>query len=501
MVDGETPRVVYMSARLASRPSTAPEAVTLTPAAASVLAIIHAGQGGLNVRGEPELVVTIGGTPELDAWAWRVVVVSPSHPLGNPRSVYVNAMTGQLVRIEDEVMSCGDVSGTAQGMGTPYSGHLPHIPGTNDPTPMPLPEMRITATTTGLSPYVVYTAEDGTYTLPLSGSGQSVSLDATFGHLISASGLNIFVVDAKSASPGDDTCDPTNPSALSDSAIATNPATNVALELPLSSPPPASEVEYHAAEVNAFVHGYRSKYYFFNRIIYEIPALDTKLRMVVNFPAFTQACRATVLSTCFEDGSYTFFFGRAGQFGGAGIACRNMAYSGIIAHEFGHFIDWALGISASGSFGEGFADTYAIMVNDRREQGRMYNENNDNLRDDPTGSGINCQWPINSSSPEICRCDGLSGGGNHNAGQLLSGIWLRILDGLRAEHGSTTGLARARTVHVAWCLLTVGTSTSSCSPASCATLVEVLEANPHAEDDDIIYAAFAAHSIYPTCGD
>lgn len=455
-------------------------------------------------------MVLLGNTPDDDAWAWRVPVQSAGRPFGDPRSININGRTGLFMRADDEFMNL-DVTGTVRGYATPYSGHLPHIPGTNDPVLTPLPEVRVSATIIGGGAPVVYTAANGTYTVTIGGSGQAVNVNATVGPLIAAAGLYVTIVDARDDTtfppPGLSSCVADPISALSASASVTNPASSVTLDLPYSATP-ATVAEYHTAQANAVIHAHRCRYYFVDRLYAEIPELEKHLRIIVNYQSYFGACGGAFLTTdCGSDGSWNIVLARSGQLLGAGLTCRNTSYSGIIAHEFGHYIHTALGFpngTVSQSFTEGFADAYAIMVNDRREIGRAIRDDESNLRDDPTDSTINCQYPITNGSPEICRCSGLTGGSPHNAGQLLSGIWLRMIDEFRGEYGGTNGLEYARNLHVRWALVTAALPTSSCSSATCATLNEVLLADDNdanlqngTPNDDLIYAAFDAHSISP----
>jgi hypothetical protein len=95
--------------------------------------------------------------------------------------------------------------------------------------------------------------------------------------------------------------------------------------------------------------------------------------------------------------------------------------------------------------------------------------------EDPTLPAISCQYPIpNLSGP--CSCD------FYEAGQVLSGIWLRIVDEFRDGYGTSDGMERARKLHVLWTLATSGgpSNPSDCNSAHPGTLTEVLLV----DDDD-----------------
>jgi hypothetical protein len=129
----------------------------------------------------------------------------------------------------------------------------------------------------------------------------------------------------------------------------------------------------------------------------------------------------------------------------------------------------------------------SIVLNDDPVSGRLHFGYTDHIRDDPRIA--NCQYPLDPYHP--CTCD------IHSAGQLLSGVWVRILEGLKDEHGEEEGLERARQLFVDWTLVTLG-GEDACNGAYTATAMEVeqvVEEETRDPDWDIVCDAFAEHSI------
>jgi hypothetical protein len=162
---------------------------------------------------------------------------------------------------------------------------------------------------------------------------------------------------------------------------------------------------------------------------------------------------------------------------------------------------------SSTSFGEGFADTLSQYSYDDPVIARDFMPNTHG-RNDPLED--NCQYPLPSGN---CTCE------VHDAGQLLSGIWQRILqdpestESFRELYGSSGGLEAARSLHVMWMFLTLGTDElcvndpyGRMQSATSAIGLEVLAA----DDDDgnlsngtphhsIVCSAFASHGLILEC--
>src|SRR6185436_3001671 len=150
--------------------------------------------------------------------------------------------------------------------------------------------------------------------------------------------------------------------------------------------------------------------------------------------------------------------------------CWNCASHSIVCHEFGHISLYMLGLGAvgNGGFHEGYADSFATMVNDDDVFARGQFMNGSSGREDPTGSSINCQYPISVHPTSECNCIDV-----HKAGQLLSGPWVRIRRAFKAQYGVVDGLERARALFGRWSFVTLG-GTSDCDAANPAILEEVL---------------------------
>ncbi len=135
-------------------------------------------------------------------------------------------------------------------------------------------------------------------------------------------------------------------------------------------------------------------------------------------------------------------------------------------------------------FDEGYADTYSYMLNDDRVFGRSLRLDGTNERNDPTI--VNLQYPIPLGGPTCAA---------HQAGQLLSGPWVRIMDSFKANYGDVAGLARARELFGRWTLVTMGGEPlPSCQSAYGGTVQEVLSVSK-GDQKPLVCAAFAFHGI------
>jgi hypothetical protein len=149
-------------------------------------------------------------------------------------------------------------------------------------------------------------------------------------------------------------------------------------------------------------------------------------------------------------------------------------------------------------FDEGYGDTYSFMVNDNSVFGPSQFINGDNMRDDPTSSNVNCQYPLTYSGNQTLVCNCSEG---HLSGPLLSGPWVRIKTALKSYYGSTTGLQYARELFGSWSLVTMGGDDSVCHSAFPGTLLEVWDLASAGVQRDIVCAAFLSHSIHHTVCD
>jgi len=221
------------------------------------------------------------------------------------------------------------------------------------------------------------------------------------------------------------------------------------------------------AQLNAF-HFATATHDFVRARTTGIPGIDAQLPCFVNDNG--------VCNAGFDPFSVALVFFPAG--GG----CVNTSFSSVVAHEYGHFIVYSLGL-AQESFGEGFGDVVSMLQFDDPIIGRDFSGPGTWVRNPPLA---NVQYPCNGSV--------------HFCGQLLGGVWWRIREQFGALHGSAAGLAESQQLFADWSLIAIGGSGES--SAHPLTAIEVLTV----DDDDgslanatprftEICTAFAGHSV------
>src|SRR5262249_45855876 len=134
------------------------------------------------------------------------------------------------------------------------------------------------------------------------------------------------------------------------------------------------------------------------------------------------------MCNAYFDGSINFFQAQAG--------CANSAYSTVVAHEYGHYIVANLGLG-QGAFGEGFADSLAMLLHETPTTGDQYYNG----------------WPM--PQPGYGGREYPCSGEIHYCGELLAGIWWDIRQNLMASYGAA-GHEIACQLFVDWAQITAG---------------------------------------------
>jgi hypothetical protein len=408
-------QVGYASAVLAGEPTVGANPPVVPALLASVIAQTRPGYGQLAVVGEPEFVVLRGEGTRGDAWTWRVRVQRADSLTPDPRTLFIETRAGQVIHVRNEFAGSDGITGTVSGWGSGLGSTLPHP--INAPVLLRLPEVLVQASTAH-EVHEATTSAAGEFAFPIS-DDETAIVDSALGPTEDQAGVHIWVLNAEHRNLG--VCSIPEDSALAVSAVATAP-THVDLEMPTSSVP--LEEDYVVAQVNAVVHGYRSREFVVSRLA--APALQGRLRMVVN----TISTGSAQYTVCPQ--GVTLWFG-----GTYYCALANFASSSIIAHEYGHYVLRQLGSVGNTYFDEGYADAFSILLNDDAVIGRLHqNWNTVHHRDDPLIA--NCQYPIPNPQPTTCVCD------SHGSGQMLSGVWWRIAQGFKTQYGPEAGLERTR---------------------------------------------------------
>jgi hypothetical protein len=167
---------------------------------------------------------------------------------------------------------------------------------------------------------------------------------------------------------------------------------------------------------------------------------------------------------------------RDGKPSGPGDDCANAAYSTLVAHEYGHFIQYhMLLLTGSGAWYEGCSDALALLVYDAEF-----------FAQDFRGCGAHLRQPRESGGPSYPMCDVSQCSmsptitSEHCRGELLAALWLDMQDAF----GSTN----TRVLFLDWLLVDQVTPGASCPSGTLSqsadegTLVEVLEV---ADDADV----------------
>jgi hypothetical protein len=134
-----------------------------------------------------------------------------------------------------------------------------------------------------------------------------------------------------------------------------------------------------------------------------------------------------------------FFQGSLISFYRAGGTCPNMAYSTIVAHEDGHWLNVLYGIgNNSDGMGEGSADTFALMAFNDQYVGRDFFAVGQHLRN-------------GENTVQFCGdCCSACHGGYHNDGEVMMGACWKTRRNLINTIGSGPGDALADALFLGW---------------------------------------------------
>lgn len=477
------PHVDYAAARLAGEPMGS-EAPIFGPVAAGLLVRAYGGVGGLDVDAAGEVVVLRGDDARPDSWCFRVETQQGKGPLARFRTYYVDTALPRIVRVEDHLSECQPTTGLVAAPGTPAA--FPYTPYMGPSTLLAmhlLPGVRVAGTvhdpaltaSTGVS----FSDGAGRYSLAVGSTGQPVLVRATLED--PGAWYRVFL-----------TFQPLE--YLAGSAVVPAGGT---LNLVLFNPNqnPAFTEELRVAQADTVVSASRARDFFLRYISDGAPGLASSLGIIPSYPASTGQCGSTSVNPS-PKAAAVQAIGAVIAFEGKGPVRWSCGCHSIVAHEFGHVALTMIGFPRTSfpGFDEGYADTFSFMLNDDSVLGRQQNLDGTNLRDDPTSSGVNCQYPIPLHPTQNCDC------GAHNAGQLLSGPWVRIIRAFKTHYGDAAGLEEARDLFGRWTLITVGGDDSECHSAWPKTVDEIVAiAKP--EQIQMICESFAAHGIVgPWCG-
>ncbi|MEE8468145.1 MAG: hypothetical protein V3T22_06805, partial [Planctomycetota bacterium] len=322
----------------------------------------------------------------LPTLAWQIDV-NGTRPAAPPEHwrFWIDAAAGGLLDAESLVHNL-DVTGTVTSLATP--GVLPDT-GSNPPTPQAMPYIQVTS-----SAGTVQADADGNFVF----AGINSPLDVTFEYV----------------GPFNDVRNDTGPDYSLTVQLPANQANSVLMN-PAADPLVTSQA-------NAYLH---------------INLLRDWVRAIVpsdataDFQAISNCNLAQTCNAFFNGGSINFFL--------AGGNCPNTAYSTVVAHEQGHWLNVLYGTgNGSDGMGEGNSDVFAMYLYDTPIVG-----------EDFCGSG--CDIRDGNNTRQYCG-DGNGGcyGGVHADGEVWMGAAWKVRSNLNATHGDATGDLIADTLFLSW---------------------------------------------------
>jgi hypothetical protein len=468
---GEVARVEYVAGRVAGEPLMGREEPMVTAEIAAALVENASGFGALVLQSAPEVVVLLGEGGRPDAWCWRVHAHDPLKALSS-RTFYVDTALPRVIHVRERFHRQDSTTGTVEAEGTPL-GHPwhPYIPNQTTLVEHRIPGYRVTGTVGGQSAHT-FTNGSGNYVLALGQQGNAITLDA-WAHP-SSEWFNVI-------------------GQYSGGWLRSVEQSTVGSHVNHLLDHGSMGTEGRIAHADVMVTVNRARDFFKQHMSATHPSLGHRFFLYPNYLNMYCDGGADILRG--STPTYAMYFGRslddpshpAGHGG-----CWTWGTHAVAAHEFGHvalfMVDEDYG--AYYPFHEGYADTYANLLNNESVQGRSHWRDGATVREDPRSSHINCQYPVGSNNTGECTCNFTA-----KAGQLLSGIWLRIRDGY--EETVPSGAERVRNLFGEWTLITLGGEPNTCNPAYDTTAAEILLVidEDTAVINNIICSAFAAHGI------
>jgi len=307
-----------------------------------------------------------------------------TEPVG--RRYWIDARSGAPLRSEESVHFF-DITGTVSTMATPGTQA---DSATNPETSQPVKYMRIQH-----SGGTVFTDQNGVFTIPGAAPAQNVTL--------SYAGTFADVDDDPTGTPYTQVV-PLVPG--SGNAVLLNPLA----------------VDTVTAQANVFNHVSTVRDYI-RRIT---PSDATADRLFTGHTNINATCNAF-----YDGGSINFY--------AAGGSCNNTAFSTVVAHEQGHWLNDLYGtFNGSDGMGEGNADIFALYVFDTHLNGQGFFTSGGAVR-----SGLNTRQFCGDCSPGCY-------GGVHADGEPWMGAAWKVRANLNTSLGNTMGDLVADTLFMSW---------------------------------------------------
>jgi len=337
--------------------------------------------------GEPELVAIErpAGEVHRPLLAWQVDVEA-LHPESDPQgfTYWIDATTGAILERRTSIHYF-DVGGTVVSNATP--GTRPDKTG-NPPVQMPMPYMRVTS-----SAGTTFTDANGAFNFPGASGPLNVTVDyrGTFNRVFNDAGAEYTLTQSLTGTGN---------------TVVMNPS-------------PTQQI---TAQANGYLH---------------INTVRDYIRGVT--PADSTADFEAISNVNLNSTCNAFFSGSSVNYYLAGGGCVNTAYSTVIAHEFGHWLNVLYGTgNGSDGMGEGNADVFAMYVFDDAIVGREFCGSTCDVRD-----GNNLRQFCGDTNPG-CH------GGVHADGEVWMGAAWKVRDNLDTTLGGSAGDATADALFMGW---------------------------------------------------
>ncbi len=157
------------------------------------------------------------------------------------------------------------------------------------------------------------------------------------------------------------------------------------------------------------------------------------------FPTDPTADFRAVANVNLNDNCNAFYNGNSVNFFTSGGGCNNTAFSTVVAHEMGHWLNVRYGTgNGSDGMGEGNADVFAMYVYDDPIVGRFFTTGGGSIR-----SGTNTRQFCGDNNPG-CH------GGVHANGEVWMGAAWKVRQNLNASLGNAAGDMASDLLFLGW---------------------------------------------------
>ena len=342
-----------------------------------------------NSIGEPRLIHAHSDRGEVRSWdlAWEVEATfddGVEQPTGRRYSIDA---TGRDVLKSENTIHNFDVFGTIRSNATPG---LTADRSANPPVPIPMPRVRITSSAGN-----VETDRDGNFNI----TGVNTPIDITVDYFGEFTNVN-----NDSGSDYSVTFQGVQPNQQNDLLMNPNPT------------------QFITAEANAQLH---------------INVLRDYIRDT--FPTDPTADFRATANVNLSSNCNAFYNGSSTNYYTAGGGCNNTAFSSVVAHEMGHWLNQRYGTgNGSDGMGEGNADVFAMYCYDDPVVGRFFTTGGGFVR-----TGTNTRQFCGDSNPG-CH------GGVHSNGEVWMGAAWKTRENLNASLGNAAGDMAADLLFLGW---------------------------------------------------